>query len=89
MVVVEKKVNLRQKNEEEPHVILQNLIRAELTLTEEKKKLETIKEQLALEVQKRIENKKSNIQKLRAEITDLKLTCDELSKLLQTEITST
>ena len=84
MVVVEEKAVLRQESiEEEPFLVLENLTRAEVTLMEEKKKLVTTKEKLKLEVQKEIEGKKSNIQKLRAEIADLKFDCDELSKSLQ------
>lgn len=84
MAVVEEKVVSRQDTVvEEPNVVLQNLTRAEATLTEEKKKLASLREKLQLKVQKEIESKKSNIQKLRAEITDLKFACDELSKALQ------
>ena len=84
MVVVEEKSVLRQESiEEEPFLVLENLTRVEVTLIEEKKKLVTTKEKLKLEVQKEIEGKKSNIQKLRAEIADLKFDCDELSKSLQ------
>jgi cell division protein FtsL len=42
-----------------------------------------LKEKLLLKLNKEIERKKSNIQNLRAEIEDLKNTCDELSKSLQ------
>jgi cell division protein FtsL len=42
-----------------------------------------LKEKLLLKLNKEIESKKSNIQNLRAEIEDLKNTCDELSKSLQ------
>ena len=84
MVVVEEKAVLRQESiEEEPFLVLENLTRAEVTLMEEKKKLETTKTKLMLEVKREIENKMSNIQNLRDEITDLKSSCDELSKSLQ------
>jgi len=81
-VVEERAVSRQDTVEEEPSVVLQNLIRAEVTLTKEKKKLASLREKLQLKVQKEIESKKCNIQKLRAEITDLKFACDELSKLL-------
>jgi septal ring factor EnvC (AmiA/AmiB activator) len=68
--------------EEEPNVVLQNLIRAEVTLMEEKKKLVALKEKLNSKVQKEIKSKTSNIQRLRAEISDLKFDCDKLSKSL-------
>lgn len=82
MVVVEEKVVSIKENIEEPNAILKNLIRAEETLLEEKKQLENTKAKLILEVKKKIENKMKNIQNLRDEITDLKFSCDELSKLL-------
>jgi predicted RNase H-like nuclease (RuvC/YqgF family) len=84
VVAAQEQVMLKKETlEEEPNVVLQNLTRAEATLTQEKKKLASLKEKLKLKVQKEIESKKSNIQKLRTEITDLKLDCDELSKTLQ------
>ena len=82
MVVVEEKVVSIKENIEEPNAILKNLIRAEETLLEEKKQLENTKAKLILEVKKKIENKMKNIQNLRDEITDLKFSCGELSKLL-------
>lgn len=83
MVVVEEKVISMQENIEEPHAILKNLIRAEETLLEEKKQLETTKSKLILEVKKKIDNKMKKIQNLRDEITDLKCSCDELTNLLK------
>ena len=83
MVVVQEKVSSIQENIEEPHAILKNLIRAEETLVEEKKQLETTKAKLILEAKKKIDNKMKKIQSLRDEITDLKFSCDELSKLLE------
>lgn len=83
MVAVEGKVIPMQESIEEPHAILKNLIRAEETLLEEKKQLQTTKAKLVLEVKKKIDNKMKKIQNLRDEITDLKFSCDELSKLLK------
>ena len=84
MVMVQEKVCLTEEsNEEDPHIVLQNLTRAESTLLEEKKKLVTMKAKLDLEVKKEIKNKMSNIQKLRDEISNMKFSCDEVSKLLQ------
>jgi len=83
VVAAEKSVALKQDAvEEEPTIVLQNLIRAEGTLMEEKKKLVTLRDKLNLKVKKEIKSKKSNIQKLRAEISDLKFDCDKLSKSL-------
>ena len=76
----------RQDNvEEKSTIVLQNLISAEATLTEEKKKLASLREKLVLKVQKEIESKKGSIQKLRIEITDLNFSCDELTKSLQAD----
>ena len=83
MVATEKSVVLKQDAvEEEPTIVLQNLIRAEVTLMEEKKKLVALREKLNSKVQKEIKSKTSNIQRLRAEISDLKFDCDKLSKSL-------
>lgn len=83
MVMAQEKVALREKsNEDDPYVVLQNLTRAESTLLEEKKKLATMKAKLELEVKKEIKNKMSSIQNLRDEITNMKVSCDEVSKLL-------
>ena len=83
MVATEKSVVLKQDAvEEEPTIVLQNLIRAEVTLMEEKKKLVALREKLNLKVKKEINSKTSNIQQLRAEISDLKFDCDKLSKSL-------
>lgn len=69
--------------QEEPHIILQNLTRAEETLIEEKNKLEIKMKKLRSEIKNEIQNKMSNIQNLREEITNLKSSCDELSKSLK------
>ena len=83
MIGVERKPVLKEEDfEEEPHIILQNLTRAEVTLMGEKKKLETKMTKLKLEIKNQIQNKMNNIQNLREEITNLKSSCDELSKSL-------
>jgi hypothetical protein len=84
MVMAQEKVGLREEtNEEDPYVVLQNLTRAESTLLEEKKKLASMKAKLELDLKKEIKNKMSSIQKLREEITNMKVSYDEVSKLLQ------
>ncbi|MEJ2242629.1 MAG: hypothetical protein P8Y18_10900 [Candidatus Bathyarchaeota archaeon] len=83
MVVVEEKVISMNENIEEPHAILKNLIRAEETLLEEKRQLESTKSKLILEAKKKIDDKMKKIQNLRDEITDLKCSCDELTNLLK------
>ncbi len=84
LVAVEEKAVLRTNTVEiDPNVVFQNLIRAEATLTKEKKKMVALNEKLLLKLNKEIESKKSNIQNFRAEIKDLKFVFDELSKSLQ------
>ena len=84
MVVVQKKASLREESvKEDPQTVLQNLTRAETTLLKEKKKLVTMKAKLESDIQKQIENKMSSIRKLRDEVTTLKSSCDELSKVLE------
>jgi hypothetical protein len=84
MVMAQEKVGLKEEsNDEDPYIVLHNLNRAESTLLEEKKKLVNMKAKLELEVKKEIKNKMSNIQNLREEIKNMKFSCDEVSKLLQ------
>jgi predicted RNase H-like nuclease (RuvC/YqgF family) len=73
--------------EEEPSLVMQKLVREEADLLEEKEKLHTLltslRKKLKLEVQRNIRRKKRSIKKLRAEIKDLKVCCEELSKTLK------
>lgn len=71
--------------EEEKTIILQKLAGEEANLMEEKKNLMTLREKLQLKLQEEIEIKKKNIQKLRAEIADLKFSCERLSKSIKVE----
>jgi chromosome segregation ATPase len=71
--------------EEEPTETLQKLTSSEADLIEEKKKLASLKEKLRLKIQEEIESKKKNIEKLRAEIVDLKFSCEELTKSLKAQ----
>jgi hypothetical protein len=79
-IVEEKAVSPWYNVEEEPAVVLQELINEEANLMEEKKKLESFREKWELRVKKDIETKQKSIKKLRAEITDLKLMRKERSK---------
>ena len=73
--------------EEEPSLIMQKLVREEADLLEEKEKLHallaSLRKKRKLEVQRNIRRKEKSIQKLRAEIKDLKVSCEELSKALK------
>ncbi|MGD9131824.1 MAG: hypothetical protein PVH73_09680 [Candidatus Bathyarchaeota archaeon] len=73
--------------EEEPYLFLQKLVREEADLLEEKEKLHarlaSLRKKRKLEVQRNIRRKEKSIQKLRAEIKDLKVSCEELSKALE------
>lgn len=79
-IVEEKAVLMWDNFEEEPAVVLQELIREEANLVEEKKKLESFREKWELKVKKDIETKQKSIRKLRAEIADLKSMRKEPSK---------
>jgi hypothetical protein len=70
--------------EEEPVVVLQNLLSEEAKLMEEKKNLDSLREKLLSKIQEEIGTKKSNIRKLRSEIKDLKFSCEELTKSFKT-----
>jgi len=82
--ILEKETVSKQVNvEKEPTEVLQKLKSNEANLIEEKKNLVSLREKLRLKVQEEIESKKNSIQKLRAEIIDLKFSCEELTKSLK------
>lgn len=84
--VIEEEAMSKQDNvQEESMEILQKLISEEANLMQEKKNLASLREKLLSKIQEEIDNKKNNIQKLRAEIKDLKFSCEELSKTFKTE----
>ena len=86
MAILEKETDSKQDNvEEELTGVLQKLANSEADLIEEKKKLASLREKLQLKVQEEIENKRKNIEKLRAEIMDLKFSCEELTKSLKAQ----
>ena len=85
-IVEEKAVSPWYNVEEEPAVVLQELINEEANLMEEKKSLISLREKLLSKIQEEIDNKKNNIQTLTAEIKDLKFSCEELSKTFKTEV---
>jgi archaellum component FlaC len=66
--------------EEEDPSIFQRLRSEEAALLKEKQTLILLKEKLDAKVKKEITLKKNNIQKLKTEITDLKVTCEELTR---------
>lgn len=68
--------------EEEPALALQRLKREEANLIQEKQDFESLKEKLLLKAKEEIETRKSNVRKLKAEITNLHVSCEELTKSL-------
>ena len=83
-ILEEETVSEQEKVEEEPGEVLQKLMNNEANLIEEKENLVSLREKLRVKVQKEIEEKKNNIEKLRDEIVDLKFSCEELTKALKT-----
>jgi len=78
-------VSKKDNVEEEKSTILQKLASEEANLMEEKKNLVSLREKLQSKLQEEVEIKKKNIQKLRAEIADLKFSCERLSKSIKFE----
>ena len=78
-------VSKKDNSEEERTTILQKLAGEEANLMEEKKNLVSLREKLQSKLQEEVEIKKKNIQKLRAEIADLKFSCERLSKSMKFE----
>jgi hypothetical protein len=70
--------------EAEVVIVLQQLSSEEATLREQKENLEMLKEQLQKKAKEEIDNRKTSIQKLKSEITDLKGDCEKLTKSLRT-----
>jgi DNA repair exonuclease SbcCD ATPase subunit len=66
--------------------VLQNLQNEETALNEEKQNLMVLKGSLQNKVKDEIEQKQKSIQKLKFEISDLKNSCEDLTKLLNTGI---
>jgi hypothetical protein len=86
MTILQKETVSKQDNAEEGKTtLLLKLANEEANLMEEKKNLVSLKEKLQLKLQEEIEIKKKNIQKLRTEITDLKVSCERLSKSIKIE----
>ena len=82
-VVVEEESVAKQDNVKEKHAfMLQKLKSEEVHLMEERQKLESLKEKLEAKAKEEIETKKNSIQKLKGEIIELKVTCEELTKSL-------
>jgi hypothetical protein len=68
--------------EEDPALALERLKGEEANLIQEKQDLESLKEKLSLKAKEEIERKKSDLLKLKADITNLKVACEELAKSL-------
>jgi len=62
--------------------VLQELRVEEATLIEEKQNWLTLRESLQARLKEEIELRKSNTEKLKAEITNLKLLCEEMTTTL-------
>ena len=85
-VAVVQETEPEQDNAEEEHAfVLQKLKSEESYLTEEKQKLQSLKEKLSTKAKEEIEIRNDSIRKLKEEITDLKVTCDKLTKALNSD----
>ena len=63
-------------------IVLQQLNEEEAILIEERKRMQILKEKLESNVKMNIDEKTKNIQKLRNEIKDLRLSCEGLNKTI-------
>ena len=70
------------ENFAETTTLLQQLNEEEANLIEERKRMQILKQKLQSNVQKNIDQKTKNIQKLRDEINDLRLSCEGLNKTI-------
>ena len=89
---VEEPLTIENNVEEEPSLVMQKLVREEADLLEEKEKLHallaSLRKKRELEVKRNIHRKMRSIKKLRAEIKDLRVSCEELSKALNYSVDS-
>lgn len=70
-------------NEEiEAAATLQKLRAEEAALMEEKQNWLTLRESLQTRIREEIDSKKNNMQKIKTEMADLKLLCEEMTKAL-------
>ncbi len=90
--IVEEPLTIENNVEEEPSLVMQKLVREEADLLEEKERLHallaSLRKKRELEVKRNIHRKKRSIKKLRAEIKDLRVCCEELSKALNYSVDS-
>jgi len=80
IVTKKEAVSIRNNIEEIALPVFQKLVSEEANLLEEKKNLASLRKKLLSKVREEIDTKKTNIHKLRAEIKDLKFSCEEMSK---------
>jgi hypothetical protein len=89
--VDEETISIQDNIEEKPILILKKLMNEEYNLIEEKEKLHTnlasLRKKRRLKIQRKIRRKKKSIHRLRAEIKDLKFSCEELSKSFREALT--
>jgi uncharacterized protein involved in exopolysaccharide biosynthesis len=71
---------------EQPAALFQKLKMEEAQLFEEKQSLNQLKEQLQKKIKDQIESSRNNLQKLKIEISELKIECAQLNDTLQNEI---
>jgi len=71
---------------EKPMEVIQKLKAEEAQLTDEKRNLVQLKEQLQKKIKDQIENSKNNLNKLRTEVDELKAECAQLNESLQSEM---
>jgi len=85
--VEEAAVSIQDTVQKEPHLLLQKLMSEEANLMDKKKNLHAqladLRKKRQLKLQRKIRSKRRSIKKLRAEIKDLKFSCQELSQSLR------
>jgi hypothetical protein len=77
--IVDDETVSKQHNTEESTSVLQRLNGEEANLMEVKQNLISLREKQLLKLQKNVKSKNEIINKLRTEITDLKIECEKLS----------
>ncbi len=82
----DKEISSETKTSDEPAMVIQKLKAEEAQLTEEKRSLVQLKEQLQKRIKDQIENSRNSVKKLKAEVDELKIECAQLNESLQNEL---
>jgi hypothetical protein len=77
-----KKDETEKQGESATSSVIKSLMNEEVSLTEQRDRLLTLKEQLQLKAKEKIETVTSSIQKLKNQVSELRLQCEQLQEFI-------